>query len=64
MRRSLAQVDKAVQWGIMLLLAYRFAPDEVTHFCPATGAEEFYHQRSVTGLRGSLYERHTSRRRR
>ena len=135
-RFHLAQVDKAVQWGVMPPLAYRFAPDRVTHswveahpegrwivlegvimdkpyflaarrlllesgrsmgyaiglppevlagcadgscidwdgvsdvtcqmtavvadFGPATGAEEFYRQHSVTGLRGLLYERHTS----
>ena len=135
-RFHLAQVDKAVQWGVMPPLAYRFAPDGVTHtwveahlngrwiilegvimdrpyflaarrlllessrpmgyaisippevltncaagrcidwdgthdvtcqmtavvadFGPATGAEEFYRQHSVTGLRGLLYERHMS----
>ena len=30
-RFHLAQVDKAVQWGVMPPLAYRFAPDGVTH---------------------------------
>ena len=30
-RFHLAQVDKAVQWGVMPPLAYRFAPDKVTH---------------------------------
>jgi len=30
-RFHLAQVDKAVQWDIMPPLAYRFAPDKVTH---------------------------------
>jgi hypothetical protein len=30
-RFHLAQVDKAVQWGVMPPLAYRFAPDRVTH---------------------------------
>ena len=135
-RFHLAQVDKAVQWGVMPPLAYRFAPDGVTHtwveahlndrwivlegvimdkpyflaarrlllesgrpmgyaigippevltncaagrcidwdgthdvtcqmtavvadFGPAAGAEAFYRQHSVTGLRGLLYERHTS----
>ncbi len=135
-RFHLAQVDKAVQWGVMPPLAYRFAPDGVTHtwveahlngrwiilegvimdrpyflaarrlllesgrpmgyaigippevltncaagrridwdgthdvtcqmtavvadFGPAASAEAFYRQHSVTGLRGLLYERHTS----
>lgn len=30
-RFHLAQVDKAVQWGVMPPLAYRFAPGVVTH---------------------------------
>ncbi len=30
-RFHLAQVDKAVQWDIMPLLTYRFAPGKVTH---------------------------------
>lgn len=30
-RFHLAQVNKAVQWGVMPPLAYRFAPDKVTH---------------------------------
>jgi len=30
-RFHLAQVDKAVQWGVMPPLAYRFAPDRITH---------------------------------
>jgi hypothetical protein len=140
-RFHLAQVDKAVQWGVMPPLAHRFAPDRVTHtwvevylpsdsaddrwivlegvimdkpyflaarrlllesgrpmgyaisippevltncaagrcidwdgthdvtcqmtamvadFGPAADPEEFYCQHSVAGLRGLLYERHTS----
>jgi len=135
-RFHLARVDKAVQWGVMPPLAYRFVPDSVTHtwvevylddrwivlegvimdrpyflaarrlllesdrsmgyaiglppevlagcadgrcidwdgvsdvtcqmtavvadFGPAADPEEFYRQHSVAGLRGLLYERHTS----
>ena len=136
-RFHLAQVDKAVQWGIMPLLAYRFAPEVVTHswaevyldgrwivlegvimdkryflaarrlllesgrpmgyaiglppetlancangrcidwdgvhnvicqmtavaadFGPAADAGAFYRQHTLRGLRGLLFERHTSR---
>ena len=135
-RFHLAQVDKAVQWGMMPPLAYRFAPDKVTHswvevylndrwivlegvimdkpyflaarrlllesgrsvgyaiglptetlvncadgrcidwdgasdvicqmravvadFGPAADPEEFYHQHTVSGLRGVLFERRVS----
>jgi hypothetical protein len=30
-RFHLAQVDKAIQWGVMPPLAYRFAPSKITH---------------------------------
>ena len=135
-RFHLAQVDKAVQWGVMPSLAYHFAPGKVTHswgevylngrwivlegaimdkpyflaarrlllesgrpmgyaiglpqetlvncangrcidwdgasdvisqmtamvadFGPVADPEEFYRQHTVSGLRGLLYERHTS----
>jgi len=51
-RFHLAQVDKAVQWGVMPPLAYRFAPDRVTH----TWAEVYLNGRWIV-LEGVIMDK-------
>lgn len=50
-RFHLAQVDKAVQWGVMPPLVYRFAPGRVTH----SWAEVYLNERWIV-LEGAIMD--------